>query len=924
MAYKRFALLNVSLAFAQAQQASAINCKISGIGCFNDTGTRIVSYLADLNDSAMTTESCSFLCTMNGFNIVATTAHAGEAPAGNCYCGDTAASGAQKVDDSFCNVPCPGNKTETCGGVGYSSAYVQQCDAPLPPQPHPPGPPLAAGRACSQPQAQAFGFCNMSWTLEQRVADLVNRLSIPEIGQQLTARESPAIPRLGIPAMYWGSNAIHGVLAAGCLPAPGACPTSWPDGVAMAASWNRTAWTMMGFVTGRESRAFDNTVWSTQATPAGGLTLWGPTINILRDPRWGRTQESASEDWYLAGQFGKHVSLGAQNGTDPRYMLAVVTLKHFALYSLEQYGPPSDPTEWERQTFNAVASTYDMYDTYFPAFQASIMEGGAAGVMYAANEVNGVPGCGSADLDAVLHSWGFDGYRCTDGGQIDNMVAGHKFVPTVEDAITYAIAAESDIADGKEYFTYLPQAWIQGNATTEGARKLASNIFRIRMRLGQFDPAEGQPYLHYTQTDIGAADAVQSTYIASREALVLLKNANSTLPLSQGPQWQAAGSLAVIGPHGDDTLTLQGNYGGQFCHPGPHGPVYDCLPSIYAALAASHAPGAVYSQGSSVDTSDPTLLAQALQAAQAADAVVMVLGLDQTQEREQFDRYNITLPQAQLELYFAVSGAVSGRNIPVIVVLVHGGALAIPEIAANATAILDAFYPGVTAGQPIADALFGVFSPGGKLPYTVYPPEYQEQYNFTSMAIAAARNASMNGLDWMEHSTTAWALQPEGERLAAAQQAGPPVGRTYRYYTGTPLWPFGFGLSYTTFTLAWAGPAPSPVVPLSPISPPLSLSVLLTNTGAMAGDDVVQLYYSPVPGSFGAAEPPYLPIRQLFDFQRVTVQAGGSVILPFSLTWASLPLTQADGSRTALVGQYNITVSRGYGPVLAVLVELTN
>jgi hypothetical protein len=556
-----------------------------------------------------------------------------------------------------------------------------------------------------------------------------------------------------------------------------------------------------------------------------------------------------------------------------------------------------------------------MFDSYFPAFQTSIQDGGAAGVMYAANEVNGVPGCGSAYLDSVLHSWGFDGYRATDGGQIINMVDGHKFVPTVDQAIAYAISAESDIADGSEYSTYLPRAFLNGNATLEGARKLASNIFRIRMRLGDFDPAANQPYLLYNESHIAGADAVASQMQASREALVLLKNDNGILPLTPGGAWAANGSLVVIGPHGNDTLTLQGNYGGQYCQPGPHGPVHDCLPSIYSAVQSLYAPGAVYAAGCSIDAADPTLLAQAVAAAQSAAAVVLVLGLDQSIEREQLDRWNITLPHAQMQLYEAVQAAASGK--PLIVVLVHGGAVAIPEIAASAHAIVEAFYPGVTGGSAIADVLFGAYNPGGKLPYTIYPKQYQQQYNFTSMDIAAARPA---GGHWQERSTTAWALQPEGEKARAGDS---PVGRTYRYYTGQPLWPFGFGLSYTTFSLAWAAPAPPPIVPLGLTTAPFNFSISVSNTGSMPGDEVVQLYFTPVPGSFGAAEPPFLPIRQLFNFQRVPVPVGCAVTLPFSVSASDLTLTGADGTRAPLPGTYNITASRGYGPTLSFAVQLS-
>jgi beta-glucosidase-like glycosyl hydrolase len=217
----------------------------------------------------------------------------------------------------------------------------------------------------------------------------------------------------------------------------------------MAASFNATAWRLMGATAGVEMRALYNVLYANSSSPALGLTSWGPTINLLRDTRWGRSQESVSEDPLVSGVYAAEVSKGLQNGGDPRgFLLTVSGLKHFAAYSLEQYGPPNDPAEWTRQTFNAEVSPFDAADSYFPAFKRAIQDGGAAGVMYAVNDFNGVPGCLSSYLRGVLESWGFDGYRCTDGGQISQAVALHKYVPTLDQAIGYAAAAQSDIADG--------------------------------------------------------------------------------------------------------------------------------------------------------------------------------------------------------------------------------------------------------------------------------------------------------------------------------------------------------------------------------------------------------------------------------------------------------------------------------------------
>jgi hypothetical protein len=327
--------------------------------CYADAPVRAVQYLVGQNDTHMTLESCGLLCATNGFPILAATGHSTPYAAGYCYCGLALSPGVQPAPTANCSVPCPGNASEMCGGLGVSSVHTLSCDGPLPPAPV--GPPLAPGRACSQPETAGWLFCNASAPLEERVQDLVGRIALTEIGAQLTSRESPAIPRLGLPAFYWGTNAIHGIAGSYCVNQT--CPSSWPDGVAMAASWNASAWRQMGATTGRELRALDNTVWSKQLAPAGGLTAWGPTINLvrilvlcsgeggfftlppshlsssplhpplpkstqLRDTRWGRSQESASEDPYLAGVYGAQISAGLQNGADPSHLLAVATLKH--------------------------------------------------------------------------------------------------------------------------------------------------------------------------------------------------------------------------------------------------------------------------------------------------------------------------------------------------------------------------------------------------------------------------------------------------------------------------------------------------------------------------------------------------------------------------------------------------------------------
>lgn len=892
-----FALLLIHGAIAQPP-----TCVVNrSFTCFADSPARPVTYLAVSASRTLDVDLCVSACVVNGFTVIAITSNPSSA---FCYCGATVAPNAQVVPNSRCSLACPGDARDNCGGVNVSAVYDVSCAGPLPPSPV--GPPsIAPGRACSQSEVRGLPFCDTNLPRDARVADLVDRLTLPEIASQLQARSSAAIPRFGIGPFYWGSNQIHGIAGAHCQET-GRCPVSWPDGVAMTASFNETAWRLLGAVAGIELRAFYNIVEANSSNPGLGLTSWGPTINLIRDGRWGRAQESASEDPFVSGKYGAQVSAGLQSGADPRFLLAVSGLKHFAAYSLEQYGPPSDPAQFTRQTFNAAVTRFDAGDSYFRPFEMAIKQGGAAGVMYAANEfqlydpstdptpspmTGGVPCCLSTSMRDVLASWNFTGYRCTDGGQIEQAVALHKYVPTLDQAIGLAAAALSDIADGDEYATGLAHAWLNGNVSLSQAKRLVSNALAIRFRLGLFDPPEDQPYEKFGAADIGTPEHWAAAALASREALILLKNNASALPLTPGAAWARAGSLAVIGPAANDTLTLQGNYGGSFCPAGPHGPVTTCFPSIFSALQQTHAPGAVYAQGSLINASDDSLLAAAVAAARAADVVVAVLGLDQSLEREQLDRFNMSLPAAQEELFAALFGVVAETGARLVVVLVHGGALAIPEVKAGASAIVDALYAGVTAGAAVADALFGVFSPGGKLPYTVYDRDYQSMYNFTNMSIAEPQN---------------YTDAVSGEARTS------PGGRTYRYFKGNVLWPFGFGLSYNTWTLGWsAAPANnSSVDPLGNVS----FAVSLTNEGAVQGDEVVELFVEPDASSLSPL-PPFVPLQSMVGFARRSLAPGATATIQFTLAAAdAFAVTAADGTRAVPSGA-RFTVRVCLGPL---------
>ena len=672
----------------------------------------------------------------------------------------------------------------------------------------------------------------------------------------------------------------------------------------MGATWNRSAWRAMGATTGVELRAYDNLEWRANAVSGsgavGGLISWGGTINLQRDARWGRTQESFSEDPFLLGRAAVELTRGLQEGEDARHLLAAATLKHAFAYSLEQW-QDSLGNLFTRQTFDARVSDFDLFDSYTVAFKAALTEARAAGVMYSANALNGVPLCVNARADALLDSWvqpGAPFYRCTDGGQIANAVAGHRYVPTLDAAIGLAAAAESDIADGEEYNTRLLAALCNGNVSLAAVQRLVRNTLRIRLALGLFDPVESQPYLTYGEAHIASAAANASVVSASREGMVLLRNDAGTLPLrplpplqpQQQQQQPALNSLAVIGPCADDMLLLGGNYLGAICPNGPHGPASDCHPSILGALRA-RAPDALYAPGGGFNATSPPELAAAAAAARGAARTVLCLGLDKSLEREQLDRATTALPDAQAQLFQAVAGALAGSARALVVVLVHGGALSIDEVARSPAvgAILDALLPGcASGGEAVAGALFGDFSPSGKLPYTVPFSNWSALSNFTDMAIAPTPAS--------------------------------PLGRTYRYATQPPLYGFGFGLSYSEFSLSSLSFS---ATSLSPTSPPLQLAFTVTNTGGFAAGEVAQLYFAPLPGTL-VGPPPHLPLVQLWEFQRTRVLAPGEAqVLAFNLTAQALALTTGEGVKAVVPGTYNVSVSRGHGQALWLLVNLT-
>jgi len=720
-------------------------------------------------------------------------------------------------------------------------------------------------RACSTPETNGYPFCNASLPLPVRINDLISRILDVEKPPLLTARESPGggIPRIGLPEYDWGANCIHGVQSR----CGTRCPTSFSNPNGLGATFNMTNVYQMGAIIGLELRS----LWlqgvgenSANDLPHLGLDCWSPNINIARDPRWGRNQEVPGEDPYLSGQFGVAYTVGLQNGKlDDRYLQAVVTLKHWDAYSLEN----SDG--WTRYNFNAVVSNYDFANTYFPAFKAAVVDGKAKGVMCAYNAVNGIPACASNFLNDTLRgAWGFDGYITSDSDAVATIWADHHYVNNSEAASALAMRAGTDIDSGSTYLNSLNQTVTSGLLTEADVDLALYHSLKMRFELGLFDPIEDQPYWQVPPEVVNTPETQAFNLFATQQTIVLLKNDANTLPFPKGK------NIAVIGPHGNASDAMVGNYLGQIC-PGGRSD-FSCITTPFLAIQALNVGGqTTYEIGCQISGNDTSGFEAAITAAKNADLIVLAVGIDGAIEGEMRDRINITLPDIQNQ--FAEEIFALGK--PVAVVLLNGGCLAIEYIASTAPAIVEAFYPGFQGGNAIASVLFGDYNPGGKMPYTTY------HANYTSSIM----------MDNMNMSTA--------------------PGRTYKYFSGPVLWPFGWGLSYTNFSLVWASSVSEPKFLDNTVEGAfVQYSVNVSNTGNIAGDEVVQAYFTPSNDS--------LIIKQLFGFQRVHLIPGAHIILSFQVSVKDLLSGDLDGNMVSTIGSHNLMFTNGVDLSLNTVLEV--
>ena len=678
----------------------------------------------------------------------------------------------------------------------------------------------------------------------EKAKALVAKMTVEEKMSQLRY-DAPAIPRLGIPTYNWWNEALHGVARAGTA-------TSFPQAIGMAAMFDDVLLEKLGDVAATEGRAKYNALAAEEDRDIyKGLTFWSPNINIFRDPRWGRGHETYGEDPYLTSRLGKAYVHGLQGRGET--MKAAACAKHLAVHS----GP-----EAVRHHFNAEATPKDMEETYLPAFEACIMDAKAESVMGAYNRTNGEPCCGSKFLlvDTVRGRWGFEGHIVSDCWAIRDFHEGHMVTQSPEESAALAMEMGCDLNCGNTYL-HMMSAYEQGLITEDQITLAAERLFTTRYLLGIMD--EGSEFDAIPYEVVECEEHLKLAHEASLKSCVLLKN-NGLLPLNP----DAVGTIGVIGPNANSRIALVGNY---------HGTASRYTTVLEGIQDVMEGKGRVLtSDGCHLFKAktehlawDDDRLAEAAVVAKCSDVVVLVLGLDETMEGEEGDTGNaaasgdkldLLLPEPQRKLMQRVLDV--GK--PTVVVLMAGSSIDLSVAQEKAEAILLSWYPGAGGGKAVADLLFGKCSPSGKLPVTFY---YNE-----------ALNEMPDFTDYAMHN------------------------RTYRYYTGKPLYPFGYGLTYGDVTVTGL------------TADREKATVTLENRGRVT-EDVVQLYIR----DNDSQDAPVNPI--LCGFQRVSLAAGECKTVSVSIDPAAFTVVNEAGER--IPGSGSWTLYAGLGQPDARTEELT-
>ncbi|KAJ0980535.1 hypothetical protein J5N97_008790 [Dioscorea zingiberensis] len=742
-----------------------------------------------------------------------------------------------------------------------------------------------------------FPFCDITKPYSERVKSLVDSMVLSEKAAQL-GNNADGVPRLGLPSYNWWSEALHGVSYVGSgshfdSAVPGA--TSFPLPITTAAAFNELLWLNIGQAISTEARAMNN-------LNHAGLTFWSPNINVVRDPRWGRILETPGEDPYTVGRYAVNFVRGLQDveGTNAtsgdlntRPLKVSACCKHYAAYDLDNWSSFGNLAV-DRFHFSANVTEQDMVETFQKPFEMCVKDGDVSSVMCSYNNVNGIPACADTRLlkGTIRDEWNLHGYIVADCDSVETMVDDQKWLnDEPENAVAQAMRAGLDLDCMTYYKNFLVNTVAKGLIKERDMDNALMNNYMVLMRLGYFDGSAN--YEKLGNADICSKAHTDLALDAAKQGIVLLKNRKTHdffLPLD--PQQFKNKQIAVVGPHANATTVMIGNYAGVPCR------YVSPLQGLATYANVQYQTGCA-----DVMCKNDSLVWPALRAARDADATVIFVGIDLTVEHEGLDREDIELPGYQNQFIRQVANAATVKG-PVVVVIFSGGPVNVAALETNPDidAIIWAGYPGEEGGQAIADVIFGVYNPAGRLPVTWYTGDYVWKLPMTSMQ-----------------------LRPD-------VNLGYP-GRTYKFYNGPIIYPFGHGLSYTDFqyelvssatmsvekqlglvqhclTLNYIKGAPAPppcnaanVDDLECLDGDMSIVIKVKNVGKMDGDNVVMLYSQAPQGILGA------PIKQLIGFQRVFVKAGGIATVTFSLNSCKSLSIVTDTAYVALpAGKHTIIV----------------
>lgn len=690
--------------------------------------------------------------------------------------------------------------------------------------------PLTAPLAAQKPT-----YLDTSKSVDERVADLVSRLTLEEKGVVLN-HNGPDVDRIGLRSDKW-NQCLHGVVWTQPT-------TTFPVSIAMAATWDTNLVYQEATAISDEARAIYNG-WHQDPHFVGahkGLIYRAPVINISRNPYWGRINETYSEDPFLDGRMAVAYVEGLQ-GNDPRYLKIAATLKHYAVNNVER----------NRQSLSATVSERMLYEYWLPHFRDAVVEAHAQSLMASYNGINGTPNNINHWLltDVLKGLWHHEGFVVSDLGGVNSMVNGHfgRRI-TMEDAVAESLMAGCDFSD-KEFMDNIPSAVRTKKLTEARLNDAVTRVLRVRMRLGEFDPQEMNPYSKISTKVICSPEHRALALKAAREAVVLLQNKDNILPLDRSK----LKTIAVVGPHAD--LFTAGGYSGRAKDPvKPLDGIRNQVRGADIIYAAGCGLNTGQRRGESVNVNDEEELTKAVDAARHADVAILYLGTTTGIEAEGRDRTSLGLPVNQERMAEAVITA----NPKTVVVLMSAGPLAVPWLKEHALAMLQGWWLGEEGGNAMADVIFGDVNPSGHLPYTIYSSDAQ--------------------------------VPPQDEYDISK-------GFTYMYLKGDPLYPFGHGLSYSTFTYSKIRVATAKVSDDQMIS----VTVDVKNTGKRIGVDVVQLYTRELNPSV------VRPVRELRGFQRVSLQPDETKTLTFTVPAQKLAFY--DETKHAFVvepGKYEVQV----------------